>query len=94
MKLPSDKTWQGKTYAERKRMDKFAQIWPRENWQGWNGGECPVHCDREVEVRFRDGSTTEGPADCLWWRADRDKPRSNDIVAYRVLPDCNPQGAA
>ena len=26
------------------------------NWHGWNGGECPVHPETTVEVRYEDGS--------------------------------------
>ena len=50
------------------------------NWHGWNGGECPVHPETEVEAIFGDGSGSGNavPADCYSW--DRWHP-----IAFRVV---------
>lgn len=52
-------------------------------WIEWEGGECPVSGDTEVDVRFRTGSTDSGnrASSWAWDRWDE----SADIVAYRVV---------
>ncbi len=66
------------------------QQWHHESWKGWNGRmNCrpPVRGWKEVEVRYRDGTTLDGFVDCLVWRSDPDNPQPIDIVAYRLLND-------
>ena len=50
-------------------------------WHGWNGGECPVHHETEVEAIFCDGSGSGGAvaADCYSWDI-RGHP-----IAFRVV---------
>jgi hypothetical protein len=64
-----------------------------EGWIPWSGGECPVPGGTRVEVKLRDEVSDEymkGGAVCFEWRYDDEFPES-DIVAYRVLPQYNPE---
>jgi hypothetical protein len=56
------------------------------NWHGWNGGECPVHPDSEVEAVYH---TISAPVAGL--RCDRRQARQfvwdapvTSIIAFRV----------
>jgi hypothetical protein len=61
-------------------------------WHGWNGGECPVHPESVVEVRWEN---TNGPKEIhkagdinkgAQWSWDFSKhASSNAIVAFRVV---------
>ena len=58
-------------------------------WIEWNGKGRPDIGDAEVELKFRDGLTSEGctyPANIIGWfhLDDRD-----DIVAYRIVDTPN-----
>ena len=57
------------------------------NWHGWNGGECPVHKESEVVVRFRDRNEETEDNDvgkpAYWW-AFRHDGGGDDIIAFRV----------
>lgn len=67
-----------------------------EGWIPWNGGRCPVPEDTLVEVKLRDVAIEEdmeGEAICFEWRHEPGFPES-DIVAYRVLPQYNPEDVA
>lgn len=50
-------------------------------WYGWNGGECPVHPETEVEVIYRGRSPEVGPAGHEDWTHD-DHP--GDIIAFNI----------
>ena len=58
-------------------------------WHGWNGGECPVHPESEIEVIFsnsfgdlmRDFRTA---SDHLW---NPEGMRKADTFAFRVTKD-------
>ncbi len=47
-------------------------------WHGWNGGECPVHPDSEVEVvgGYDVGTNTAIAGDDLYWP---------NVAAFRVV---------
>ena len=55
---------------------------PVGEWQGWNGGICPVHPLATVEYVMR--AETAGPdsADQLDWEHSGD---TWDIIAYRIV---------
>lgn len=55
------------------------------DWIEWNGGECPLPPETNVEVRFRNGKTscTDDP---FYWRWGHLSEASiSDIIAYRVI---------
>lgn len=52
-------------------------------WQGWAGGERPVHGDAVVQVQLRDGAEGDGPARTFDWSRRGDE---GAIVRYRVVP--------
>jgi hypothetical protein len=57
-----------------------------DEWIEWAGSDRPDIGTAEVELKFRDGLTSDGhtyPADIIGWQhiGCRD-----DIVAYRVVP--------
>ena len=52
-------------------------------WIKWDGGECPVDGDAEVNIRLRDGSEYILPAGKLVWVRIK-QPSENDIIAYRL----------
>ena len=55
--------------------------WP--TWLEWKGGECPVHENTLIDVRYRDGIITRGisTARVLCWDVHY---YEQDIVAYRL----------
>jgi len=55
------------------------------NWHGWNGGECPVHLDSEVDVMIADGIREFGKAKVFFWH-ETDDPRCA-IAAFRVIKE-------
>lgn len=46
-------------------------------WIEWNGGECPVDGDTQVEARNAKGWVLSAPAFVLKW---------DKVAAYRVVP--------
>lgn len=59
-------------------------------WHGWNGGECPVHPETVVEVRWRsDFAAQTGQAgkfnSASQWSWEEDN--TNRIVAFRVIKE-------
>jgi hypothetical protein len=52
-------------------------------WYGWNGGECPVHRDTEVEVIYRGRSPEIGPAGHEDWT--HNVYAVGVIVAFRII---------
>lgn len=49
-------------------------------WHGWNGGDCPVHPDSVVDVKFSDGEECEEEKAEVWdWES-----RFVKIIAFRV----------
>jgi hypothetical protein len=61
-----------------------------DGWTVWEGGECPVAPDAEVEVVLRDGEKL--PKHKARWRAwyhgiGRVETDDRDIIAYRVVDD-------
>lgn len=53
------------------------------DWIEWNGGECPVGGEKEVEVRYRDGSCPPKGRARGWFWGDRSD--AWDIIAYRLV---------
>lgn len=54
-------------------------------WTEWNGGECPVAPDTQVDVQWRQGiKELGGKAGNLYWGRD---DKHYDIVAYRVVKE-------
>lgn len=54
-----------------------------DGWIKWEGGECPVNDEAQVEVRLRGQAETEvWMADKLYWgQGDHE----DDIIAYRII---------
>ena len=57
---------------------------PAGEWQGWNGGVCPVHPLATVEYVMAGGSRCRDDADQLDWEHSGN---SWDIVAYRIVEE-------
>lgn len=53
-----------------------------EGWIEWKGGECPVHPEAMVMVRFRDGWEDKWLAGSMRWNHSKS---TDDIIAYRVV---------
>ena len=55
------------------------------HWYGWNGGECPVHPETQVEVMLRSGKPEfeSDPSNAHSWVWSHDNTRA-DIIAFRV----------
>lgn len=52
-------------------------------WQGWNGGDCPLHPETVVEVVLDNGSLVKGEFASRWfWDID-----STRIIAFRVIKE-------
>ena len=59
-----------------------------DGWIAWEGGECPVDADTQVEVRFRYDKRHRKPrfASDVWWHhSSFDDEGHGDIIAYRVV---------
>ena len=52
------------------------------HWYGWNSGECPVHGDTLVEVKFLIGSGAEMAAS--QWEWNHSGEATEDIIAFRI----------
>lgn len=57
---------------------------PIGQWQGWNGGDCPVHPLATVEYVMLEAGKGTDTADQLDWEHSGD---TWDIVAYRVVKE-------
>lgn len=70
-------------------------------WHGWNGGECPVDPDRNIEAVLWDGTNPNTPLD---WFAEqevrasyigdgcwRHSPGHRAVIAFRVVKPAPPQ---
>ncbi len=57
-----------------------------EKWIAWNGGECPVSGQLNIEIMFRDGDTAEPiiEDEPLEWDHEGE---DSDIIAYRVIEE-------
>lgn len=56
-------------------------------WIEWNGGDCPVALDTEVDWKLRKGRVLRA-RDYDWTAKDLDWAHNNsdsDIIAYRVV---------
>lgn len=54
-------------------------------WIDWRGGECPVDGNKIVDIKLRDGEEVHGDkADILDWHH---YGVSDDIIAYRIIPE-------
>ena len=59
-------------------------------WHGWNGGECPVHPETVIEVRWKSDHATQRGQAGNFDRAGQWKwnnTYSNRIVAFRVAKE-------
>lgn len=54
-----------------------------DGWIEWRGGECPVDIGTLVEFEMRDGDKDTALSTVLDWPHEN---RSDDIIAYRVVP--------
>jgi hypothetical protein len=60
----------------------MTDTYDKENfWFGWNGGECPVHPETEVEVMTSAGSILSRQAGLFNWNYP-DMPST--IIAFRI----------
>lgn len=61
------------------------------NWNGWNGGECPVHPKSVVECRFMDAghiyNGKKSVASYFSWDHHREEllAGNGNIIAFRVI---------
>ena len=55
-----------------------------DGWIEWGGGECPVDIGTLVEFEMRDGDKDTALSTVLDWPHEN---RSDDIIAYRVVPE-------
>lgn len=53
-------------------------------WQGWNGGVCPVHPLARIEYVLAGGLTFKDTADQLEWSREGD---DWDIIRYRIVEE-------
>jgi hypothetical protein len=63
---------------------------PGSDWIEHDGGKCPIIGSVGVELKFRDGLTSDGhayPADIIGWVHIN---CADDIIAYRVVKSCPP----
>lgn len=60
----------------------------KDGWIEWNGGECPVEPNTEVQVKLRNGKEytyhAQGFHTGRWRHTDPIKP-SGDIIAYKIV---------
>ena len=57
-------------------------------WHGWNGGECPVHPETQVDAILMDGSRPRGCGNSVAYDLDWDHgPCEEDIIAFRVVKE-------
>lgn len=72
--------------------EEYYQAYPKtdaDGWIEWNGGECPVYGDDEVDVVLVGGSTDHGIADEFDWHRDGG-PLS--VASYRLhKPEVKPE---
>ena len=67
-----------------------------DGWIPWGGGDCPVPGDTRVEIKLRGEAGATRMQSCasdFGWKHETTFPES-DIVAYRVLPQYNPEDVA
>lgn len=60
-----------------------------EDWIEWDGGKRSVDGSANVEVKFRDGFLSKGPAYLYRWKFAKEGNwhwASQDIIAYRIIP--------
>lgn len=57
---------------------------PVGEWQGWNGGVCPVHPLALIEYVLAGGATFKDTADQLDWNSEGD---DWDIIRYRIIEE-------
>jgi hypothetical protein len=56
------------------------------HWYGWNGGECPVHPETEVEwLTLGKDASISYAGNCRWSHRDPDGFEAADIIAFRVI---------
>ncbi|MDI9276199.1 hypothetical protein QMZ65_03135 [Pantoea sp. EABMAA-21] len=61
-----------------------------DGWIEWRGGKQPIANDRELAIKFRDGTVmTETHSDCWVWSHGGD---DDDIIAYRVIENDGREG--
>ena len=71
--------------------EEYYQAYPKadDGWIEWNGGECPVYGDDEVDVVLVDSSTEHGIADEFDWHRDSGHL---SVASYRLRkPDVKPE---
>lgn len=62
---------------------------PVGEWQGWNGGSCPVHPLATVEYVMAGGGLCKDRADQLDWESTGIDDW--DIIAYRIVQEYKPE---
>ena len=71
--------------------EEYYHAYPKadDGWVEWNGGECPVCGDEDVDVVLVDGSTEHGIADEFDWHRDSGHL---SVVSYRLhKPEVKPE---
>ena len=61
---------------------------PVGEWQGWNGGVCPVHPLATVDYMMATGGRCRDDADQLDWEHGGD---DWDIIAYCIVEEYKPE---
>ena len=61
---------------------------PVGEWQGWNGGVCPIHPLATVDYMMSNGNRCRDDAAQLTWTHDGD---DWDIIAYRIVEEYKPE---
>lgn len=64
--------------AEVKEQDEMST----KEWINWNGGKCPVHPSKMVEVKFRSGECLSNRASSWRWSH---LSLTYDVIAYRLI---------
>ncbi len=67
---------------------------PTKPWIDFNGNGLPrsIKPQDNVEVMYRNGSTSAGPAESLEWRRSFFTKRPIDIIRYRIVPSVDEDG--
>lgn len=61
-----------------------------QNWIKWDGGKRPVSGEIKVNVKFRGGGDSYGPAHLYRWFFAQESSYyypDCDIIAYRIIPE-------
>jgi len=57
------------------------------NWHGWNGGECPVHPETEIDAMYDDGMRVSGKAGGKKYVGWTWEGNGSKVIAFRVVKE-------